>query len=370
MLGSNPDPRESGAAAISVDASSVHDPPASLSISTLSEQDHSAWDDYAINNPHSTPFHLIAWKKTIEECFRYTPHYLVARDHSIRGILPLFLVRNSILGKALISSPFAVYGGILADSDDARRMLYKHARELGEQLSADYIEFRNCHRDQCVGEPNVSRYVTFHQILEPNATSLLASLPKKTRNTVRKSLKTAFTVRYGQRDSEILDRLHARNMRRLGTPNFPRKYFDRLLTNFKDMADIREVWMDDQPVAVSLNLFFKQCMHTYHAAADTRYNALEPNTYMYFDHLRWAGQNGYKLFDFGRSKKDTGPFHFKKHWNTSMTELPYQIVLITRKDLPNFSPANPKFSYAINFWKKMPLPVTRALSKGIFPMFP
>ncbi|MBV8730701.1 MAG: peptidoglycan bridge formation protein FemAB, partial [Acidobacteriia bacterium] len=79
---------------------------------------------------------------------------------------------------------------------------------------------------------------------------------------------------------------------------------------------------------------------------------------------------GYKLFDFGRSKRDTGPFEFKKHWNTRMRELPYEIVLIRRKELPNFSPANPRFRLAIRAWSVLPLPVARVASRFVLRLFP
>src|ERR1039458_6414594 len=84
-------------------------------------------------------------------------------------------------------------------------------------------------------------------------------------------------------------------------------------------------------MAASLNILFRGEMHTYHAAADTTYNALGPNTFMYFDHLRWAGANGFKTFDFGRCKRGTGVFDFKRHWNTTMRELPYELVLVEAK---------------------------------------
>jgi hypothetical protein len=53
-----------------------------------------------------------------------------------------------------------------------------------------------------------------------------------------------------------------------------------------------------------------------------------------------------------------------------MQELPYEIVLVKRKELPNFSPANPKFDLPIRIWRNLPLPVTRAVSKIVFPLFP
>ena len=342
-----------------------------VTIREYGEGDHLEWDKFVLAHPQGSPFHLIAWKQTIEQCYPYQPIYLLARDRrGIRGVLPLFLVRNLVVGKALISSPFAVYGGILADSDGARCELYRHVKELGAELAVDYVELRNAFPEQCVGGSNVTRYVTFTQETPPDEGRLLESLPKKTRNLVRKSLKTPFSIRYGVRDASRLDAVLSRNMRRLGTPAFPRRYFDRLLANFGEMADIREVWLEGKVAAASLNFFYQGQMHTYHAAADTRLNALGPNTFLYFDHLRWAGEHGFKLFDFGRSKKGTGVFEFKRHWNTVMRELPYEMILVRRKSLPNFSPANPKFGLAIRLWRSVPLPITRILGPRLIRLFP
>jgi FemAB-related protein (PEP-CTERM system-associated) len=357
-------------AAFSTETRPAATPATTICVRAPEDHEYSQWDRYVLDHPHASPFHLTAWKKTIEEAFGYRPYYLAAFDTEIRGLLPLFLVRNPIIGKALISAPFAVYGGILADDARVRSLLYEHAKELGQRLNVDYIEFRNGWPEQSGGPPNVSRYVTFSQPVEPDEAALLAALPKKTRNLVRKALKEPLQMRYGVSETQILDRIHARNMLRLGTPNFPRRYFDRLLENFKDMADVREVWLDNTPVAVSLNIYFRDSMHTYHAAADTRYNSRGPNTFMYYDHLRWAGAHGYKVFDFGRCKRDTGVFQFKKHWNTTVRELPYEIVLVKRKEPPNFSPANRKFALFIRMWQMLPLPLARILSRKLLPMFP
>jgi FemAB-related protein (PEP-CTERM system-associated) len=347
----------------------IHD--SALVVRELAEDDHRQWDEFVRAHPMGSPFHLIAWKKTIEEVYPYKAVYLAVLDSQrITGVLPLFLVRNLAIGKALISTPFGVYGGILADTPASRNALYVHAKALGAALGVDYIELRNAFAGQCVEPPNVHRYVTFTQELQPDENTLLQSLPKKTRNLVRKALKTPFSIRYGIRDASRLYDVLSRNMRRLGTPCFPQRYFECLLANFGDMVDIREVWLDGSVMAASLNFFYQGQMHTYHAAADTRFNALGPNTFMYYDHLRWAGGNGLRSFDFGRSKKDTGVFEFKRHWNTAMRELPYEIILVRRKSLPNFSPANPRLDIAIRLWRKLPLPLTRLLGPRLVRLFP
>lgn len=329
-----------------------------------------AWDAYVVRHPRGSPFHLLAWKSTIEASFNYVPHYLAAvRDGVIHGVLPLFHVRNFIVGSALISSPFAVYGGILADSEADRRALYSAARNLGASLGVDYVELRNAWDDQCVGASNVSRYVTFTRDLKRlGPEELLRELPKKTRNMVRKALKSPFEMHPGTLDSFC--KVHSAAMRRLGTPAFPRAYFARILENFGPMVDLREVRLNGAVMAASLNFFFRGEMHTYYAAADARFHDLAPNTWMYFEQLRWAGENGCRGFDFGRSKRESGPFEFKRHWNTVMRPLPYEIVPVGRPDLPNVSPANPRFALAIRCWRRLPLAVTRALGPRLIGLFP
>jgi len=342
-----------------------------ISVRRFQPEDASPWDAFVEQHAQGTPFHLTAWKRCIENTFGYRSYYLVAADgNRIQGVLPLFLVKNLVIKKALISSPFAVYGGALADSNDARTALVDRATELGRELGVEYLELRNGYPEQAVMPPNVDRYATFTKAVPETEEALFESLPKKTRNMVRKALKTPFTTRIEQEDITNFEHLHAVTLRRLGTPCFPKEHFRQILKNFKGLVDIREVLLKDQVMAVSMNFFFRGTMHTYYAAADQSHSALAPNTYMYFDHLRWAGQNGYKTFEFGRSKKGTGPFEFKTHWGTEMRELPYNVVLVRRQEMPNYSPTNSKFSLAINVWKHLPMPVTRMLGPRLIGMFP
>jgi FemAB-related protein (PEP-CTERM system-associated) len=342
-----------------------------ISVRTFQSDDTAQWDAFVHGHPHGTPFHLTAWKRSIENTFGFQSIYLVATEgEELRGVLPLFLVKNLVIKKALISSPFAIYGGALGESVEALAALVDHANALGRELGVEYIELRNGYTEEAVLPPNVDRYATFTKVVTETEEGLFQTLPKKTRNMVRKALKSPFTTRIEGESIANFEELHSKTLRRLGTPCFPKEHFREILRNFKGMVDIREVWLKDQVMAVSMNFFFHDTMHTYYAASDEAFSSLAPNTYMYFDHLRWAGQNGYKTFEFGRSKKGTGPFEFKTHWGTEMRELPYNVLLVRRKDLPNYSPANSKFDLAINVWKHLPMPVTRMLGPRLISMFP
>lgn len=338
----------------------------------LTPDDRPRWDAFVRRHPHGTPFHLLAWRDCIAATFGYEPRYLVAESGGeLRGVLPLFLVENLAVKRALISTPFAVYGGALADADDARDALRDAVRELGESLNVQYVDLRNADAAQCLGFAPVDRYVTFTQPLSPQTDEeLLTALPKKTRNMVRKSLKPGFTARR-TRDTTVFERLHSQNLRRLGTPCFPPRHFARLVEAFGDEVDLREVSLPDGTVvATSFNFLYNGSFHTYYAASDERHLNLAPNNFMYFDQLLWAGQNQFHTYDFGRSKKGAGTVDFKRHWITSMRELPYEMLLVRRREMPNFSPANPKFDLAIRVWQRLPLPVTRLLGPRVVRLFP
>lgn len=312
---------------------------------------------------------MTAWKESIERTFQFTPYYLVAEtDGKLTGVLPLFEVANFVVGKALISTPYAVYGGILALDGASRTALYEEANRLGEQLGVEYVEYRNSHDELVVRASNVDRYVTFTKEIVP-AEKVLESVPKKTRNLIRKSLKSPFRSRRTTDLTTFLD-LYSKNLRRLGTPSFPPRLFAELLKNFGPMIDVCEVLLEETVVAVSINFYFRDQMHTYYAASDQRYLAYSPNNFLYYDHLCWAAENGYRVFDFGRSKRNTGTFEFKRHWTEQMRALPYEINLVRRKELPNFSPTNTKFQAAMEVWKRMPLPLTRALGPHLVRLFP
>ena len=105
-------------------------------------------------------------------------------------------------------------------------------------------------------------------------------------------------------------------------------------------------------MAAVLSFYFSDQVLPYYGASDPKFNTLAPNNFMYFDLMRWGGQNGYSIFDFGRSKKVKGSYDFKSHWGMMERELPYELMLIKRKQIPNYTPTNPVFQLPILCWQR------------------
>src|SRR4030088_1308286 len=67
-------------------------------VRALNESDYREWDEFVLQHPIGTPFHLTSWLQSIEATFGYTPYYLMAmKGDRVTGVLPLFLIENIFL---------------------------------------------------------------------------------------------------------------------------------------------------------------------------------------------------------------------------------------------------------------------------------
>lgn len=330
-----------------------------ISVQELEDKHAQAWDAFVLEHPHGSPFHMLAWKRSIEETFGYTPKCLIALDGTgVRGVLPLFIVRNLKLRRIMISSPFAVYGGVLADSEEAKTALGRHLERLAQSLRVEYVELRNAYPEQCLGFSPLSRYVTFTQPLSSDEGAILKSMRLKARNMARKGIKNGLSTRIQTDDFQRFDALYSTNLKRLGTPRFPRSYFAALLKNFQGHIEIRETLHGDEVVAVAMSLYFRDRVLPYYAASDCGKNHLAPNNFLYFDLMRAAGAAGYQIFDFGRSRKFSGSYEFKRHWGMAEKDLPYEVLMVKARAVPNYSPDNSKLQIGMKIWRRLPSAVT------------
>jgi len=114
-----------------------------VKICSYSETAREPWDQFVLSQPGGTLFHLTAWKRAIERAFNFESRYLLAKDDdNICGVLPLFLSSNWVQGRTLISTPFAVYGGICAPDPAVRLALQDAACRMATEERVDYLELR------------------------------------------------------------------------------------------------------------------------------------------------------------------------------------------------------------------------------------
>jgi FemAB-related protein (PEP-CTERM system-associated) len=340
-------------------------------IHALTSETEAEWDAFVQRHPAATLFHNIGWKRVMQETYGYRPFYFYCeRNGHITGIAPAFLISNWMTGRCLISIPFAVYGGVCADDPESEAALLGRLEQVAEEERVQYFEIRNRRGAILPRYEANPRYATFTLPLVRDTEALYKSLPKDIRYMIRKGEKAGLTVKRGPELLDTFYYLMTVNLRRLGTPAFPRVLFQNLLREYPSQVEITAVYSGSKPVAAGMSFFFRDWIQPYYVGSLDEAKGLAANNFLWWEMMKLGAEKGCSIFDFGRSKKDSGNFDFKKKWNPQIDTLSYQVRLVRRKEMPNFSPANSKFKMATEAWKKMPLGLTRALGPYVVRWFP
>jgi len=338
---------------------------ADLDVRHATGVDHARWETFVERCPEATFFHRWGWKAVIESVFGHETFYLMAeRDGSIVGVLPLAEVKSRLFGHALVALPFCVYGGAAATEPASVPALNAAARDLAVRLGVDHLELRN----RIAREPDWPRqdlYATFRKEILPDAEANLLAIPRKQRAMVRKG------INHGLR-SEIdgaVDRffaLYAGNQHRHGTPPLPKRYFELLQRVFDRDTEVLTV-LDATGRAVSsvLTFYFRDEVLPYYAGDHVDARDLAANDFKYWELLRRACERGCRVFDYGRSKRGTGSFDFKKNWGFEPEPLHYEYALLRGDRIPENNPLNPKYRALIALWRRLPLPIANRLGPYI-----
>ncbi|MGH7847854.1 MAG: FemAB family XrtA/PEP-CTERM system-associated protein, partial [Candidatus Binatia bacterium] len=290
------------------------------------------WNEFVLGSPHGTFFHLLQWRDLIARLFGYEPYYFyVEEGGEITGVLPLFLVKSLLFGRSLITVPLGVYGGMIARTEQAEELLSKAAEDLAHRSRVGYLEIRgNPYRNGAEilagGDPGrlhrKDLYVTFIRQIEPDAETNLARIPRKQRRMIRQGQK--FGLRSVIDDSRLEEfyRVYAESVRNLGTPVYDYRYFQALQATFGEQCKLLLVEYQGKAVAGVLTFFYKDQVLPYYGGSLPNYRHVAPNDFMYWELMSFGAAHGYRVFDFGRSKRETGSFDFKRHWGFEPMALP------------------------------------------------
>ena len=339
--------------------------PSTPAIKVLDPAGAGAWDAFVEGCPDATFFHRAGWRRVLEETLGHPAHYLFAeRDGSITGVLPLGHVKSRLFGNALISVPFCVYGGVASQDPGSAQALTAAARDLAEDLGVDYLELRHRERHNPDWPCKDDLYVTFRKAIDPDPEKNMLAIPRKQRAMVRKGIKHELR---SEPDAEV-DRffpIYADSVRRLGTPVFSRRYFEALLSVFGPDSDVLTVTRDGQPVSSVLNFYFRDEVLPYYGGGTEQARAVAGFDFLYWEVMRRACERGCRTFDYGRSKRGTGSFSFKKNWGFEPEPLYYEYHLVRATQIPEINPLNPKYRLFIEGWKRLPTPVANILCPWI-----
>lgn len=319
-----------------------------------------AWDEVVRNDPEGTVEQLAAWRHVMRDGLDHACAYraVVGADGRPEAVLPLVRVRSLLFGHYLMSMPFLNAGGP-AGSAEGKAALVAAAVAEAERSGAGLLEFRT--RATPPDGLEVSRRkITRCLPLAAEPEELFARFPAKLRSQIRRGTKDGLEGRTGDDQRGAFYDVFARQMRTLGTPVLPPRWFEAIATHLHDQVLFVAVYAGNTPVAGACGFTWQGRAEITWAGARREWSRSAPNMLLYWTFMREAIARGMHTFDLGRCTPGSPTHAFKKQWGGEDVPLhwgQWRRGAVTATP----SPDQGIYRLATRCWQRLPLALTNRM---------
>ncbi len=330
----------------------------------LTSQDIVRWKNLPIET-HSF-FQKYSWNRLLSDVYSYEDYTLVIEDRSgSYAFLPLKLVKSQFLGNRLISTPFSDYAGPTDSGLENQMLLIAAASELYRRLEVDFLEVR-LDRNHSLelypelerrGFKRIRRYSSFLVDLKGGEKETWERITSSTRRAIAKSERGGVEVSVAKRRGDIQSyhQLHLASSREHGAPAHPLRFFTELYGNLYPEGQMKLLIarQHDQEVAGLLLLRHESTVHYWQSSLPSQYRTLNPFHLLLWKALSNSIEEGYKSFDLGRTRRQTGVYRFKQTWG-GVEYLLDHYCLYRGKPPTIADPEDLRYKAASLLWRRIP----------------
>ena len=279
------------------------------------------------------------WKIVVEKYYKHKGYYFMAEeDGRILGVLPLVYLKPPFIPGQLVSLPFCDLGGMLTEGEQSKNELVLEALALARSLKVKSVELRTRHALSPLKDFQLPFTTESHKVrmlldLPGSSEELWNSLKTKRRTRIRRAEKNNLSFRWST--IEEIDSYYSvfcENMRDLGSPVHSKEWFRAILENYGENIRMGIVYCEEKPVSVGIILSTAKKICNPWASTLRNYHRLVPNMFLYWNFLKYASDNGYDQFDFGRSNPNEGTYNFKAQWGSLPEPLHWHCIRINGKE--------------------------------------
>jgi len=307
-----------------------------VEIEILTPKTYEHYERFLLAFECSLLYHSTKYKELLETLLGCESYYLMAVDKDdIKGVLPL-MKAEGLYGTVYNSLPFyGSHGGVLSHDGEIHRAL---VREYNTLVSKD-----NVAGGTLIGNPffptdyeTITHNVTDSRIgqwtpigYEDNPEEeLMQSFHSKTRNMVRKAIKSNVTAEIDNAQLEFLKDLHKQNMASIGGKAKSDRFFTLIEKFFEPGKDYNVIVasINGEPVAALLLFYYNKTVEYYTPAVDVAFRTFQPLSLIIFRAMIESARCGYKYWNWGGTwLTQDGVFRFKKRWGTQNTPYTYYV---------------------------------------------
>lgn len=331
-----------------------------LRLHQLTAEGFSEWNDYVYSHSDGTIDHLAEWSVIFKRTIGYTPlYFFIVEDCKTIGLLPFFKKKG--LFKSVIAT---VNGGVLLDDEKIIDNVIKIFFDLKIVASVGDIRLIN-NAFSITGWNIDSSNVMVRRNIPANENDLWKGIPSKRRNLIRKALKNDLTAKFIDPCLEDIDdfyRIYARNYRDLGTPVRSKSFFVEQINRIPQNIKMQKVFYNQQLIGVMWLQSYGDELADPEAASLRRFFHTKVNDFMYYKAFEYAMDNGFSIFNMGRSQINTGTYKFKKSWGDVNIDTINEYSLLEK---PTIGQKKKKYNVFIMLWQKLPVGLTTLIGPFI-----
>jgi CelD/BcsL family acetyltransferase involved in cellulose biosynthesis len=302
------------------------------------------WQAFVEAAPDASIFHHPAWSGLLAECYGYRPFVAAVCDDAgqISVAIPVQEVTSPLTGRRWISLPFTdhchpLYGAGLhltesgARENDRSAELTRYLEELRRDAGMPSIELRTRVSSAHGFVPDDGQVLHLLKLSSQSDEVFDKFHRSQVQRNISRAEREGVEVRRGK-GREGLDAfyaLHVDTRRRQGVPVQPKRYFELLQQRLLDtgLGFVLLAYSDGRPIAGAVFLTYKETLTYKYGASLSDSWALRPNHALFWTAIKWGCENGYEVFDWGKTSVDNeGLRRFKAQWGAEETSLLYSVL--------------------------------------------
>jgi CelD/BcsL family acetyltransferase involved in cellulose biosynthesis len=298
----------------------------------LSTEDE-RWLEFVSHHPAALPFHHPSWSQLLSECYGHRLFVLAVVDQQgrIRAGMPVAEIRRRFRHPRWVALPFTDRCPPLATDDVTASCLIELVDAARERANVVRFEVRADIPGEDVHRR--TRGVEHRLSLGSDPELVFRGFSRsRVQRNVQKAERGGLILRRGNTAEDLTELfygLHLRTRRRLGIPVQPLHFFDLLWRRViaPGSGFVLLAYHGRRPIAGAVFLTAGRTVVYKYGASDPSSWSLRPNHLIFWDAIRWSCENGFAVFDFGRSELDNqGLRDFKSGWGAIEAPLVYATV--------------------------------------------
>jgi|SaaInlStandDraft_3_1057020.scaffolds.fasta_scaffold14910_2 hypothetical protein len=312
-----------------------------LQVKKLDKKFYKKYEIFLLEFTESLLYYSTKYKDFLEELLNVESNYLMVVDESnnIQAILPI-MQKEGTLGTIINTLPYyGSNGGIIAKNDDAYNVLLNYYDELAntvsgatyinnplninkEKVSHDYSDIRIGHWTSLEKTDDIPR-------------SVMTSYHSKTRNLVRKAIKSNVEVSIDNNEKKFLYQTHVENMQSVGGIAKEKMFFDLLDKHFTAGEDynIYIAKYEGKKIGAILLFYYNQTVEYFTPVAVSEYRNYQSTSLMVYQAMIDAIEKNYTWWNWGGTwLSQDGVYHFKSRFGAIDKKYSY-FIKINNKDI-------------------------------------